>query len=410
MQKEYDVALSFAGEDRQHAKQLADLLESDGYRCFYDEYNQADLWGKNLLEYLSTVYKDKAHYCVVFLSESYAEKLWPRHELRNAAARAFEESGEYILPVRLDDTEISEILPTVGCLDLREMSIDDVYQALAQKLSGTGVPKPTAERTTASFQDDPDEFQDYPDDYVMIGSGEEDQYFIPFQEAQWTSTEIQLELLPESTEEVAFLRSLRDGPNRRFASHVLGFALQDDAVWVSPQSVTQSVSGSQTIWKVVLKIVGDEQHANYLPEMTIGHVSSDQIAELRARRILLDEELSVDSPSNYPFPYGSQSMLESSVRGGGRSQYGAEISVLESPIPELYWQFEESPQIFLKCARLASVFYLKLTRTVEEIHELEFKILRPEELRVSFEGHRHRSSSQHDPYIIQIEGNCPLSE
>ena len=92
MQREFDVALSFAGEDRQHAKELADLLDSGGYEVFYDEYEQAELWGKNLLEYLSTVYKDKARYCVVFLSEFYAEKWWPRLELRSAAARAFKEN------------------------------------------------------------------------------------------------------------------------------------------------------------------------------------------------------------------------------------------------------------------------------------------------------------------------------
>ena len=137
MQREFDVALSFAGEDREHAKQLADLLESGGYRCFYDEYNRAQLWGKNLLEHLETVYKDKAHFCVPFLSKHYAEKWWPRLELRSAAARAFKENREYILPVRLDDTEISGILPTVMYLDLREITIEEVYQDLEEKLSET---------------------------------------------------------------------------------------------------------------------------------------------------------------------------------------------------------------------------------------------------------------------------------
>ena len=137
MQREFDVALSFAGEDREHAKQLADLLESGGYKCFYDEYNRAHLWGKNLYAHLSSVYKDQAHYCVVFLSENYARKLWTKHELRSAQARAFKENREYILPVRLDDTEISGILPTDMYLDLREMSIEEIYQDLVEKLSET---------------------------------------------------------------------------------------------------------------------------------------------------------------------------------------------------------------------------------------------------------------------------------
>ena len=113
MQK-YDVALSFAGEDREHANELAKLLEAGGYSCFYDENELANLWGKNLYDYLSSVYKDRARYCVMFLSKHYEQKLWTNYERQNAQARAFKENKEnreYILPVRLDDTEIPGIPP-----------------------------------------------------------------------------------------------------------------------------------------------------------------------------------------------------------------------------------------------------------------------------------------------------------
>ena len=115
----YDVALSFAGEDRQHVKALADLLKAGGYWFFFDENELAQLWGKNLYDYLSSVYKDRARYCVMFLSQHYERKLWTNHERQLAQARAFQENREYILPVRLDDTEIPGIPPTVGYLDLR---------------------------------------------------------------------------------------------------------------------------------------------------------------------------------------------------------------------------------------------------------------------------------------------------
>ena len=35
---EYDVALSFAGEDRAHAEALASSLRDNGARVFYDEF------------------------------------------------------------------------------------------------------------------------------------------------------------------------------------------------------------------------------------------------------------------------------------------------------------------------------------------------------------------------------------
>ena len=131
---EYDVALSFAGENRQHAEALAELLKEKGYKVFYDVYEQDKLWGKDLYTHLSAIYKDKARYCIMFLSEYYACKPWTNHERESAQARAFEEKEEYILPVRLDDTEIPGILQTLGYLDLRSGSIDKVYQALVEKL------------------------------------------------------------------------------------------------------------------------------------------------------------------------------------------------------------------------------------------------------------------------------------
>ena len=148
--REYDVALSFAGEDRHHAERLAELLRAEEYSVFYDEYELAKLWGKDLYVYLSSVYKDQAEYCVMFLSEYYAQKVWTNHERESAQARAFEENREYILPVRLDDTEIPGILPTVGYLDLRSMTIEQVHQVLVEKLSGTTSQTPIINRSTSA--------------------------------------------------------------------------------------------------------------------------------------------------------------------------------------------------------------------------------------------------------------------
>ena len=135
--KKYDVALSFAGEDREHPEALAEFLKAGGYSCFYDKDELAQLWGKDLYDYLSSVYKDRARYCVMFLSKHYKRKLWTNHERQAAQARAFQENREYILPVLLDDTEIPGIPPTVGYLDLRLMTIEEVYEALKKKLGTT---------------------------------------------------------------------------------------------------------------------------------------------------------------------------------------------------------------------------------------------------------------------------------
>lgn len=132
----YDVAISFAGEDRGFASALAHALkERHGLLVFYDEDEQAWLMGKNLFEYLIEIYKDKAAYCLILVSEHYREKRWSRHEWKAVQARAFEEPDrDYILPVRLDDAELPGLLPTLGFIDGRRIGPEKVAELVAAKV------------------------------------------------------------------------------------------------------------------------------------------------------------------------------------------------------------------------------------------------------------------------------------
>jgi TIR domain len=131
----YDVALSYASEDAEPVDTLAALLRDAGYRVFYDRYESASLWGRDLATHLADVYMTQARYCVVFASAPYAGKVWTNRERQAALARAVKEKGEpYILPVRIDDTEIPGLLPTIRYLDLRELAIEEVFRQLVEKL------------------------------------------------------------------------------------------------------------------------------------------------------------------------------------------------------------------------------------------------------------------------------------
>ena len=399
----YDVALSFAGEDRQHAKALAALLKAGGYWFFYDENELANLWGKNLYDYLSSVYKDRARYCVMFLSQHYERKLWTNHERQMAQARAFQENREYILPVRLDDTEIPGIPPTVGYLDLRAMTIEEVYEALVMKLSGTTPKTAATDRTTSSV------VEKDTTEYVLLVSEDGKSYFVPFQNARWDSTEISLELLPESPEETAFLRTLRRHINDAFARDIhIALALREDAAWIKPQEIVETASGSQIVWKVVFKEERHRQNANPVGEMTFGSLSPDKMAEMRARRILLDEKLG-ELPGDFqnrtgPTGLFNEVTLEMFIRGGNGFQISA------SPIPSLYRSFGQTGKRFEKFARLTSVLQLKLSNTVDEILKLDLKLLNSKEVQVGFRGRRPRRYTNVESSIIEFNGVCPLSQ
>lgn len=119
---EFDVALSFAGEDRKYIERVANFLRKMGIKVFYDKYEEATLWGKDLYEHLIDIYKNKSRYTVIFASKHYSEKLWTTHERRAAQARALESHREYILPVRIDDTEIPGILSSTGYIRSKNFS------------------------------------------------------------------------------------------------------------------------------------------------------------------------------------------------------------------------------------------------------------------------------------------------
>ncbi|MGW1592555.1 toll/interleukin-1 receptor domain-containing protein [Streptomyces sp. NPDC002343] len=131
---DYDVCLSFAGEQRQYVEQVAANLKSAGIRVFYDDYEKVALWGKDLYEHLDYVYGNSAQYCVLFASKEYADKVWTNHERRSAQARALMSHSEYVLPVRFDDTEIPGIRPTIGYLDAKDLSPESLAQMVTRKL------------------------------------------------------------------------------------------------------------------------------------------------------------------------------------------------------------------------------------------------------------------------------------
>jgi len=130
----YDVALSFAGEQRAYVDQVAAILRARGVRVFYDAYAKADLWGKNLFDHLSDVYQNQARYVVVFASAEYAAKAWTNLERQSAQARALNEKREYVLPARFDATEIPGIPSTVGYIDLQTTTPEELADLIIEKL------------------------------------------------------------------------------------------------------------------------------------------------------------------------------------------------------------------------------------------------------------------------------------
>jgi hypothetical protein len=136
LQERYDVALSFAGENREYVEKVAKYLEENGIAVFYDGFEEVKLWGKDLAEHFDHVYRTGAQFCVMFISKHYAEKMWTNHERRSALAAAIEARQEYILPARFDSTEIPGVRPTIGYVNLDGKSPEELGAMIVKKLRG----------------------------------------------------------------------------------------------------------------------------------------------------------------------------------------------------------------------------------------------------------------------------------
>ena len=133
-ERTYDVALSFAGEDRQYVNRVAKVLQEAGVSVFYDRFEEANLWGKDLWEHFHEVYSKKSHFVVIFVSRHSAKKAWPRHERQSALSRQLKGEIGRILPVRFDDTDVPGIPSTIGYLDARVLAPEKLADLIQQKV------------------------------------------------------------------------------------------------------------------------------------------------------------------------------------------------------------------------------------------------------------------------------------
>lgn len=130
---QYDVAFSFAGEDRGYVSKVADILKGK-VSIFYDDYEEVGMWGKNLADHLGEVYSNRSRFVVMFVSTHYAAKVWPTYERQQAQSKAIKQRTEYILPARFDDTEIPGMPSTIAYLDLRKLTPAEFAEKILKKL------------------------------------------------------------------------------------------------------------------------------------------------------------------------------------------------------------------------------------------------------------------------------------
>jgi hypothetical protein len=128
----YDVALSFAGEQRTYVSAVAAVLRDGGASVFYDDF--ADLWGKDLTKEFERVFRSASRFIVIFVSNAYVQKAWPNLERQHALAGRIERMDDSVLPARFDPIELPGLPSTVGYLDIGKRSPQELAALVLAKL------------------------------------------------------------------------------------------------------------------------------------------------------------------------------------------------------------------------------------------------------------------------------------
>jgi len=333
----------------------------------------------------------------MFTSEAYSRKLWTNHERQSVQARAFRNNQEYILPARFDDTEIPGLRETIGYISLQNFTPTRFAQLILDKISESkgDTPPPAirsrafAKKKTATKQ----KRVSPPGSRTKVNSSGawillDDTFFQSRSVSDRTDGEIEITLTVTSPSQEAILRALNAQP---YQQSVVAYAHGNDAALAEVQSVImESTAGKRTC---VVKLRPNRRNDSEM-DITVNGVTSDQMAENRARRILLDEPWTTTGDHDLLFGLFERRTVDKKM--------------LEAVLPKLWPTYKNKPTEFLRLARLQAVCALKMTNTVEHILELTLGPISKDGAQVRFAGKRRQRFTNRPADVIQIEGKCPL--
>ena len=231
---------------------------------------------------------------------------------------------------------------------------------------------------------------------ILLRTDEGTLHFTPLLEVEQRD-ELRVVLQPDASD----VRALLGGwVGDRFRRPGLGVAYHDTAMRVHVREIVRRADAYGDRFELTL--TPEEDRHGFVSEMGTTGFSVDDIAALRARRLLLNEPL---PPSDGRHGTPQHDMLESLVAGFGRK-----LPMRESPLPGLYAQVRGTSleSRFEDAARLVCVLWLQLSGTVAHVHELELQRTSRDTLHMRFRGERRRYYTNQPPTRIEVEGECRL--
>lgn len=204
---------------------------------------------------------------------------------------------------------------------------------------------------------------------------------------------IEVSIINPLPEQISVIRNLNTG--NHWGNNTINFTFKELCEYVKVEKVEINHTDDETYIITLKKL---RKTSNYGMEMSIslggiGHsISSKEIIELRARRILLGEEKKSE------FSRSEWDMINVYISQNGSSGLKIDKPILKDIINKLQSKSIEDWQLI----RLYMIYYLIQSNTVEHIENLKLFINNDIVNKVEFTGNRHNVFSNTEPEKIVV--------
>jgi hypothetical protein len=137
---DWDFAISFAGDNRELARAIANQLGLLDCTVFFDEHFESNYLGTAWGPQFREIFGVTSRYVVCLLDEHHATKIWPTFERECFIPRVADSA---VIPIYLDDTPFVGISKDIIGIDFRgrdttdtELITDEIVYKLEEKLQG----------------------------------------------------------------------------------------------------------------------------------------------------------------------------------------------------------------------------------------------------------------------------------
>lgn len=151
--KKYNIAVSYASEQRSYVERFVKRLQSLKLQVYYDRNEQAHMVGKILDQELHKIYIQQSEHCVLFLSDAYIEKPVTRYESQIILSETLFKDG-FMYIFKFDDVTLPGLNRNFVYSSIKDFSEPERYADFLYEVTQDEKPEGTSEESLCKILSD----------------------------------------------------------------------------------------------------------------------------------------------------------------------------------------------------------------------------------------------------------------